>query len=781
MNIGIDIDGVLTDIRKFQLEKGEKFFNKKIVNKDGFTISEMFNCSESESRKFWTKYLLEYSTIFKARVNASSVISKYKNSNNKIFIITSREFTNKDNFMGKLMRFIVTEWLKSNNISYDKIIYCGESKKQKIINNNINVMIEDNKDNALELSPYTKVILIDEEYNKNVSSDNIYRANDWLEIDDYLKCFSRLFNRSAYLNQKSVTGYPSIDKPWLKYYTYAQSINRVPDMTIYQCMEYGVKNNLNREVLNYVDRSICGNEFLSNIDNAKKALKCLYKDTNNIEDEIVSIVSNNVPEAIYAFYAANRLGMTVNLIHPLSSKKNIISSIKNCNSKIVFCIDFDYEKIKDICDSKVVVLSNKDSMPLFTKLIYSNTLKDLEFYKEKRKDNFITWDEFNSLGKNVLEVEDYPFIPNRAQVILSTGGTTGAPKGALLTNENFNSMPSQYGVKANFSEKDKMVAVMPIFHGFGLCNCIHMPLALGASVILMPKYDAKSLAHIFKKHRPSDIMGVPTLMRDILHNKVYSNIDFSFINYIVSGGGPMGADEELFNEFLKKRNCSKKITKGYGLTEATSSLTFTFDDSNDVNSVGIPLVNTDIKIVEPGTTKELKYNELGEICAKGPSIMKGYYKNSFATNEDLVRHEDGDLWLHTGDMGYINTDGKLFITDRIKRLIIVSGVNVYPSLIEDAIASHYMVKECCVIKKPHEYKYEVPKAYIVLNDGYEFTEQLKNELLNLCNSLPNKYYIPQEIEEIDELPKTLMNKIDYKLLEEKEKNNKVLRKENKNV
>ena len=125
MNIGIDIDGVLTDIRKFQLEKGEKFFNKKIVNKDGFTISEMFNCSESESRKFWTKYLLEYSTIFKARVNASSVINKYKNSNNKIFIITSREFTNKDNFMGKLMRFIVTEWLKSNNISYDKIIYCG--------------------------------------------------------------------------------------------------------------------------------------------------------------------------------------------------------------------------------------------------------------------------------------------------------------------------------------------------------------------------------------------------------------------------------------------------------------------------------------------------------------------------------------------------------------------------------------------------------------------------------------------------------------------------------
>lgn len=789
MNIGVDIDGVLTDIRNFQIKKGQAFFNKELVNKDGFTIQEMFNCTDDESKKFWTKYLLEYSIFFGARLNASKIISEYK-SNNKIFIITSRAFTNENNFLGKLMRYIVREWLKINNIPYDKIIYCGESKKDEIINNNINVMIEDNRDNAIELSNYTKVILLDQEYNRDVNKENVFRANDWEQIGYYLKFFSNLYKKNAYFKKGKNTGYPSIDKPWLKYYSYAQSLNRIPDLSIYQYMENGVLNNLNREVLNYVGRSINGKEFLDNIESAKKSILCMFNsfgiNENNIHNETISIISNNIPEALYVFYAANRLGVLVNFIHPLSSKDNIISSIKKCNSKIVFCIDFDYSKVKDMVKEqniyKVVILSNKDSMPLYMKLLYSYKLKDLDFYKDNRTEIFISWDKFKCLSLNDINIPDYPFEKNRPQVILSTGGTTGEPKGALLTNENFNSMPSQYGVKANFDKNDKMVAVMPIFHGFGLCNCIHMPLCLGASVILMPKYDSKSLAHIFKKYKPNDIMGVPTLMRDILYNKDYSKIDFSFINYIVSGGGPMGSDEELFNKFLKEKNSNKAITKGYGLTEATSSVTFTFEDCNEINSVGIPLVNTNIKVVKPGSTKELKYNELGEICASGPSIMKSYYKDKEATDKDLIIHEDGKIWLHTGDIGYINEDGKLFVTDRMKRLIIVSGINVYPSLIENALSSHPAVKECCVIKMPHSYKFEVPKAYVVLNEGYVYDIDLEKELFNLCSSLPNKYYLPEKIEVINELPKTLMNKIDYKYLEEKENNSvKILRKENKNV
>ena len=790
MNIGIDIDGVLTDIRSFQIKKGQTFFKKKLVNKKGFTIKEMFDCSDEESKKFWTRYLLEYSIFLKARLNASEVINKYKNDN-KIFIITSRAFTNQDDFLGKLMRYIVQEWLKTNNIYYDKIIYCGESKKNEIINNNINVMIEDNKENAIELSDYTKVILLNQEYNKDINEDNIFRANDWNQIESYLKTFSNLYNKNAYSKAGKITGYPSKDKPWLKYYSYAQSINKIPNLTIYECMKNGVKTNLNREVLNYVGRSINGKEFLENIDRAKKSILYLFNslgiNKDDINNETISIISNNVPEALYAFYAANRLGILVNFIHPLSSKENIVNSVKKCNSKIVFCIDFDYSKIKDLVAShgisKVVVLSNKDSMPLNIKLLYNYKLKDLDYYKNSKIDNFVDWGKFACFSQKSTDIVDYPFEKNRAQAILSTGGTTGEPKGALLTNENFNSMPSQYGVKAKFDRNDKMVAVMPIFHGFGLCNCIHMPLCLGASVILMPKYDSKSLANIFKKYKPSDIMGVPTLMRDILHNKNYSKIDLSFINYIVSGGGPMGSDEKLFNEFLKERNSDKFITKGYGLTEATSSVTFTFEDCNENNSVGIPLVNTNIMIVQPGTTRELKYNELGEICASGPSIMKSYYKNEEATKQDLIIHEDGKIWLHTGDIGYINNDGKLFVTDRIKRLIIVSGVNVYPSLIEEALSSHPAVKECCVIKIPHSYKFEVPKAYIVLNDGYTYDSKLKEELLNLCSLLPNKYYLPEKIQVINELPKTLMNKIDYKLLENEEDKLKlkVLRKEDSHV
>ncbi len=781
MNIGIDIDGVLTNIREFQIIKGEKFFGRKIINENGFTICEMFNCTEEESKKFWTKYLLEYSIFFKARLNASQVINKMKNENNKIFIITSREFTDKDNFMGKLMRYIVSEWLKSNDIYYDKIIYCGESKVNEIKNNNINVMIEDNKNNIKELSNYCKIIALNQPYNIDEAKENVFRANNWKEIENYLNTLESIYNKRKINNM--LTGYASVDKPWLKYYTCSQSLSKVPNYTVYECLKQGIKQNKNNEVINYLGRSITGKEMLDNIDHAKKSLEVLLKyidiNQSDISNEIVTICSNNVPESLYTFYAANRLGIVVNFIHPFSSIDSIIENINKTKSKVLFCVDFNYEKIKNIINEtsieKVVVLSPKDSMPLFIRLAYQSKTKT----NVKLDDNFIEYNDFIKLGdKNKDEMKDFSYQKNYPAVILNTGGTTGKPKGAVLSNENFNSMPHQYGVKANFTKNDKMVAIMPIFHGFGLCNCIHMPLCLGAKVILMPKYDAKQLARIFKKYKPSDLMGVPTLIKDIMNNEVYKDIDFSFINYIVSGGGSLGTDERDFNDFLSKHNSCKKITKGYGLTEATSSLTFTFEDSNDLNSVGIPLVNTKIKIVEPGTLKELKYNQLGEICATGPSIMLGFYKDERSTNHDLKSHDDNEVWLHTGDMGYINEDGKLFVTDRIKRLIIVSGVNVYPSLIENKICAHPLIKDCCVVKMCHNYKYEVPKAYIVLKDGVVFDEKIKNELDKLCDSLPNKYYKPFQYEVISSLPKTLMNKIDYKLLEDKSNvKQKILRKD----
>ena len=781
MNIGIDIDGVLTDIRKFQIEKGEKFFNRKCNNKNGFTINEMFNCNEEESKKFWTKYLLEYSIFFKARLNASQVINNIRNKDNKVFIITSREFTDKDNFLGKLMRYIVSEWLKTNKIYYDKIIYCGKSKVNEIKNNNINVMIEDNKDNINELSKYCKIIAMNEPYNIDSVKENVFRANNWIEVDNYLKTLEKMYNAKE--NNNKLTGFASIDKPWEKYYTHSQLISKVPNYTAYECLKNGILENRNNEIINYLGKTITGREMLDNISNAKKSLENIFNmigiKENEISKEIITICSNNIPEALYTFYGANRLGVVVNFIHPFSSIDNIIDNINKTKSKILFCIDFNYEKIKNIINEtsieKVVILSPKDSMPLLIKIAYCSKTKT----NIKEDNNFINYNNFIKLSASKLDyLKDFPYKKDYPAVILNTGGTTGKPKGAVLSNDNFNSMPHQYGVKANFTNEDKMVAIMPIFHGFGLCNCIHMPLCLGAKVILMPKYDAKQLANIFKKYKPCDLMGVPTLIKDIMNNKIYENIDFSFINYIVSGGGSLGADEVDFNKFLSEHNSNKLVTKGYGLTEATSSLTFTFEDSNDINSVGIPLVNTKIKIVEPGTTKELKYNELGEICATGPSIMLGFYKDDKSTKNDLKMHNDNKVWLHTGDMGYINEDGKLFVTDRIKRLIIVSGVNVYPSLIENKICTHPLVKDCCVVKMPHDYKYEVPKAYIVLKEGNYFNEKLKIELNKLCDALPNKYYKPFDFEVIDSLPKTLMNKIDYKNLEEKAKvNKKVLRKE----
>ena len=363
MNIGVDIDGVLTDIRNFQIKKGQAFFNKELVNKDGFTIQEMFNCTDDESKKFWTKYLLEYSIFFGARLNASKIISEYK-SNNKIFIITSRAFTNENNFLGKLMRYIVREWLKINNIPYDKIIYCGESKKDEIINNNINVMIEDNRDNAIELSNYTKVILLDQEYNRDVNKENVFRANDWEQIGYYLKFFSNLYKKNAYFKKGKNTGYPSIDKPWLKYYSYAQSLNRIPDL---KQLEEVTKNNEITEQA-YIDKS---NFIFEMTQEVREPLSYIKNTSKELVDN--DYKKEEYKEGLnYIYNASRQLDFVVNDVLNVSSLD--VQKVKFLNNR--YNLDMIYEDlIKRVESSISKNVEFRYNMPNNVPYLYGDNIK----------------------------------------------------------------------------------------------------------------------------------------------------------------------------------------------------------------------------------------------------------------------------------------------------------------------------------------------------------------------------------------------------------------------
>lgn len=777
MNIGFDIDGVMTNFRDFMITYGKKFFNKEIVNQKGFNIQELFDCSAEEEFKFWNKYLLKYVTKELPRCNTSKIINELKeDERNKIFIITLRIFTDKNNIMGKLMRYIVKKWLEKNNIHYDEIIFSdSEDKSIDILTNDIDVMIEDSPANIKNISKYTNVICINEEYNEDVTGENIYRAYDMEEVKKIIDNIAIIYNKSAYDENKTLTGKPSIDKPWYKYYTYAQVNRKLPKQKIYDYLWNNNKNNLNAEALNYFGRSIKFDELFKEIDKCAHTLKTLGVKKN----DIVTICSPNIPEAIYVFYAINRIGAISHPMHPLSTEKELITNIEETNSQILFFIDIAYEEIKTVLKKTnikcAIALSSKDSLPLLSKVVVTKDLKNkCNLYKDGKEvsNKITTWDEIRKIKSLNEEKLDTEYKENMPAVILNTGGTTGVSKCAVISNDNFNAMVHQYKMKAKFNKGDKMVAMMPMFHGFGLCNSIHMPMCLRASSILIPKFDSKQFYKMMFREHPNHIMGVPTLWKGIQSNPKYENKDLSFLNgYCVSGGDTMKEDfEHTSNKFLEIHNSPSTITKGYGSTEAVASVTFTFEDCNAIGSIGIPLVNTNIKIVDPNTNEELGYNQEGELCISGPTVMLYYYNNDVETSKDL-RVENNQIWLHTGDIGYVNEKGMFFYTDRLKRVIMVSGINVYPSKIEQIIEEHPDVLQCVCVGKYHSYKQNVPKVYIVLKEGKYLSDELKRDLLNLYQQkMPNKYYKISEIEQIDDLPKTAIGKTDYKKLNEIEQN-----------
>ena len=762
-DIAFDIDGVLTDFQKFQLEKGREFFKSEPVDLTGYTISEIFGCTDSEEELFWKKYLLPYSIKYKARPYASMLTNWLHEKGARVHIITSRVFTDENSKKGKLMRYIVEEWLKHNNIYYDNIEFCNDSKIDAVKRWNIDLMVEDSKKNIKELSKYTNIICVDAFYNRGVSGPNITRVKGLDEIAEIT--YDKLDNYKKKMNNeiKPISSYGSIDKPWRKYYTYGQAKNKNSDISIYDYMYHRNKRYTNQVALEYFGKRITYSEFFDKINQCADSFLKMGVRVN----DIVTICMPNTPEAVIAFYALNKIGAVSNMIHPLKSENEIRDYLNEVNSKFMVCIDMNYDKINNIIDqtnlSKVIVSSCKDSMPFNTKFLYGLSLKKSNnFYKDSvDSSKYISWDNFMKNGDVSRKINSPKYESDRIAVLMHTGGTTGTPKAVKLTNKNFNSMVNQFHVIANnFQREDKMLTVMPVFHGFGLCSSIHLPLSFGVSSILVPQLDSKSLRKIMKNDKPNHIIGVPTLWRKIVDDKVIDKMDLSHIKYCVSGGDALKNEDEV-NEFLKNHGSSALINKGYGL-----SVTFSYNGCNRSGSIGIPMVDTNIKIVDIGTTNEVPYNNVGEICVSGDTVMQGYYNNLDATLNSLKKHSDGKIWLHTGDIGRMTNEGILYYVDREKRMFVSSGVNVYPCEIEKVLTSIQGVKQCAVVSMPHPYKMAVAKAYLVLEDGVSLDDNLRLKIDDACKKNLDKYHWPKAFEEIDSLPQTAIGKINYRQLEE---------------
>ncbi len=486
--------------------------------------------------------------------------------------------------------------------------------------------------------------------------------------------------------------------------------------------------------------------------------------------DIVTIIMPNTPEAVLSIYALNRIGAVANIIHPLSAQEEIKNYLNSVESKVVLCIDLCYQKMVSIINDtkvkKVILASAGDSMPFLIKTLYS--LKTIKNPKPRRNDKrYIYWKDFYSCGKMVNEYLPQGAENDKVAIILHSGGTTGIPKDIQLSNRNFNAfgMQSVLTLK-DVSVGDKILAILPIFHGFGLGVCVHVAFCFGACSVLIPQFNAKKFASIIEKYKPTMLFGVPTLYEALVKAEGTEKLDLSFLKYVVSGGDSLPQNlESNVNLFLKSHNSNVKICEGYGMTEGLAALSLSVGSAYKSGTIGKPLIGNSMCVVAPGTTEILPANSEGELCISGPTIMIGYRNAIRETSETIKVHDDGKRWLHTGDLALIDESGFVHYKLRMKRMIISSGFNVYPTQIERVIDSLKFVEKCVVVSMPHDYKKEVPKAYIVLKKGMPKTDETVIEIKNFCRKHLAHHSVPYKYEFVDILPKTPYNKIDFMKLQ----------------
>lgn len=540
----------------------------------------------------------------------------------------------------------------------------------------------------------------------------------------------------------------------------------VPDTSMFGMLKMSAENQPESSAYEYFGTECSFKNLVGKIEEISGAF---YK-TGVRKGDIVTIVMPNTPEAVISIYALNRIGAVANILHPLSAQEEIKNHINRVGSKILLCVDICSEKISNIIDETpletIIVASAGDSMPFVMKTLYSlKCIKNFKYDKTDRR--YISWKSFSERREAVDEYKPLGDENNEVAVILHSGGTTGTPKDIMLSNRNFNA----FGIQAvltlrDVSAGDKILAILPIFHGFGLGVCVHVSFCFGACSVLIPQFNAKKFASILNKYKPTMIFGVPTIYDALLKAKGTDKIDFSFLKYAVSGGDTLPEKlEKSVNEFLAAHNSKIKICEGYGMTEGLAALSLSVGENYKSRTIGKPLVGTEMCIVEPGTVNVLPANEDGELCVSGPTVMIGYRNNPEETENTLRVHADGKVWLHTGDMAAIDEDGFVHYKLRIKRMMITSGFNVYPTQIESVIEELDFVEKCVVVSVPHQYKKEVAKAYILLKKGTEKSEKTENEIRAYCKKKLMHYSVPYKYEFVDLLPKTAYNKIDFMKLQ----------------
>ena len=594
---------------------------------------------------------------------------------------------------------------------------------------------------------------------RNIKNINVYSNNVVSYVVDREK-------------SKEITGYASIDKPWQKYYSKEAIEAEIPKMTLYNYMVSENQDNLDTTAIEYFGTKISFSKFIKKIDETAKA----FYNLGVREGDVVTIMSIANPELEIAFYALNKIGAISNFIDVRSDSNIVKGYLDEVNSKVLLVMDNFVPEIDKIIDStnveNAIIISPFNSLNPVKRLLAN--IGDNIKNKEKRikldiimdKNIYISWDQFISQYRSNDEVYYPDYKKDTVASYVHTGGTTGVSKTVRLSNENFNAMVLQFRAFNTYIKGDTFLNDIVPFVAYGILGAIHMPLCLGLTNIIAPILSPEEFTQFMIKYKPNNVLAVPTYWEHFKNDKRVNKMDLSFLKHPGSGGdATSAAKEEELNAFFRNHNSNAVIELGYGLTEVGSAAVACVGDINKIGSVGVPLVKNIVGIFDENTGEELKYNEIGEVRMKSPTTMIGYLNNMDEENKIIKIHSDGTKWVHTGDLGKIDKDGFIYLTGRIKRMIIHGGFKLYPSEIEGVILKNCNVESCCVISIPDKQYGSSPEAHVVIKDKKIDLEELRDELIVACKENLPEYSQPCDFVFVDDLPLTTVGKVDYRKVE----------------
>lgn len=561
--------------------------------------------------------------------------------------------------------------------------------------------------------------------------------------------------------------------PWLEFYKEANIPSHIdyPDCSMVDMIMQSAEKWPDNTAYTYYGHKVTYKNFVKKIEKVARALK----NYGVKEGDRVTICMPNTPEGITMVYAVNMVGAICNMVHPLSSEKELEYYIKVAESKYVLVFDAVFDKVYKLRDTaqleRIIVVRPSDGLGFLKQRMY----KLLHVKKVRLPSNdgrVVLWEDF--IANSYFYQGNYHEERSGADpaIIMYSGGTTGAPKAVMLSNLNINAESiCDATMIRQIVPGASVLSILPIFHCFGLGICIHTPLCRGMGCILVPVFSHKQFADIIRKNNPNFIVGVPTLFESLISTKLKSN-DLESVTAVICGGDALNQTlRDRVNRYLEAHGSSAKIRVGYGLTEGSGAVCLSPEDVFSDNIIGLPFPDTDFKIIKNDTFKALPAGEEGEICISGPLVMMGYL-NDDAENAQVLRvHDDGKIWLHTGDLGRFGEDGLVYFAQRLKRMIISSGYNIYPTHLESIINSHEGVLTSTVIGIDHHYKGQVPKAFIVLKPGYKPGKKIEREIRELLERNIPIYALPAAYEFRDKLPQTKIGKVAFRELE-KEENSK---------